>query len=69
MFTVQPEGFEAISDCARRFQEDVEKLAERFSLEVDGRFPAMELHVHRACRRRWNTPFGGKREWSLSKGS
>ncbi|WP_426984139.1 hypothetical protein [Brevibacillus borstelensis] len=46
MFTVQPEGFEAISDCARRFQEDVEKLAERFSLEVDGRFPAMELHVH-----------------------
>ncbi|MEJ8546762.1 hypothetical protein [Brevibacillus borstelensis] len=46
MFTIQPDGFEAVSDCARRFQEDVEKLAERFSLEVDNRFPAMELHVH-----------------------
>jgi hypothetical protein len=46
MYSVQPCVFEAVSDSARRFQEEVEQLAGRFALCIDGGFPALELHVH-----------------------
>jgi hypothetical protein len=46
MYSVQPCVFEAVSDCARRFQEEVAQLAERFALRIDGGFPALELQVH-----------------------
>jgi hypothetical protein len=46
MYSVQPCVFEAVSDSARRFQEEVEQLAGRFALRIDGGFPALELHVH-----------------------
>ncbi|UFJ61326.1 hypothetical protein IRT44_00100 [Anoxybacillus sediminis] len=46
MYSVQPCVFEAVSECARRFQEEVAQLAERFALRVDGGFPALELQVH-----------------------
>lgn len=43
---MHPEIVEAISDCARLFQGEIDKLAETYSLTVDNRFPALDLHVH-----------------------
>ncbi|USG67308.1 hypothetical protein NDK47_08555 [Brevibacillus ruminantium] len=46
MYTVQPEVLEAVSDCARLFQNEIEMMAETFLLTIDGRFPALDLQVH-----------------------
>lgn len=46
MYSVQPYVFQAVSDCAHRFQREVEQLAERHALTIEGGFPALELQVH-----------------------
>lgn len=46
MYAVQPSVCQAVSDCARRFQGEIEQLAERHALTIDGGFPALELQVH-----------------------
>lgn len=46
MYAVQPYVFQVVSDCARRFQGEIEQLAELHALTIEGGLPALELHVH-----------------------
>ncbi|MFY0545270.1 hypothetical protein [Brevibacillus sp. H7] len=46
MYSVQPYLFEVVSNHARCFQAEVDQLAKRFSLRIEGGFPSLELHVH-----------------------
>jgi hypothetical protein len=46
MYSVQPYLFEVVSNHARTFQAEVDQLAKRFSLRIEGGFPSLELHVH-----------------------
>ncbi len=46
MYSVQPYLFEVVSNHANRFQAEVDELAKRFSLRIEGGFPSLELHVH-----------------------
>jgi hypothetical protein len=46
MYSVQPYVFNVVSKHARSFQAEVEQFAQRFSLRVEGGFPALELQVH-----------------------
>ncbi len=45
MYAVQPYLFEIVSSHSRAFQDEVERLAERFSLKIDGGFPTLEIQV------------------------
>jgi len=46
MYAVQPYLFEAVSNHARAFQSEVEQVAKRFTLRIEGGFPSLELQVH-----------------------
>lgn len=46
MYAVEPNLFQAVSDCAHRFQGEIEQLAKRHALTIEGGLPALELQVH-----------------------
>ncbi|WP_289140414.1 hypothetical protein [uncultured Brevibacillus sp.] len=46
MYAVKPDVFQVVSDCAHRFQEEIEQVAGRHSLTMESGFPALELQVH-----------------------
>lgn len=46
MYAVKPDVFQVVSDCAHRFQEEIELLAGRHALTIERGFPALELQVH-----------------------
>ncbi|MCK9906824.1 hypothetical protein MXD63_43380, partial [Frankia sp. Cpl3] len=45
MYSVQPYLVETVSQRSRCFQTDVERLAERYSLRLEGGYPASELQA------------------------
>ncbi|MDR7316570.1 hypothetical protein [Brevibacillus nitrificans] len=45
MYAVQPDILQYVSDCAHRFQEEIEQLAESHVLTIEGGLPALELQV------------------------
>ncbi|GAB1529649.1 MULTISPECIES: hypothetical protein [Brevibacillus] len=46
MYAVEPNLFQAVSECAHRFQGEIEQLAQRHALTIEGGLPALELQVH-----------------------
>ncbi|TGU92140.1 hypothetical protein EN829_060745, partial [Mesorhizobium sp. M00.F.Ca.ET.186.01.1.1] len=36
MYAVEPDLFQAVSDCAHRFQGEIEQLAKRHALTIEG---------------------------------
>lgn len=45
MYAVQPDVLQYVSDCAHRFQGEIEQLAESHALTIEGGLPALELQV------------------------
>ncbi|MDH6352192.1 hypothetical protein M2298_004191 [Brevibacillus sp. 1238] len=50
MYAVEPDLFQAVSDCAHRFQGEIEQLAKRHALTIEGGLPALELQVQPQCQ-------------------
>lgn len=45
MYAVQPDVLQYVSDCAHRFQGEIEQVAANHGLTIEGGLPALELQV------------------------
>ncbi|MGN7471619.1 hypothetical protein [Brevibacillus sp. SAFN-007a] len=50
MYAVEPDWFQAVSEYAHRFQGEIELLAKRHALTIEGGLPALELQVQPQCQ-------------------